>query len=34
MLTDDIKYNNNRKDEALNYKIRIFYDVYDRVSLP
>jgi hypothetical protein len=34
MLTDDMKYSSNREDEALDYKIRIFYDVYNRVSLP
>jgi hypothetical protein len=34
MLTNDMKYSSNRKDEALNYKIRIFYNVYNRVSFP
>jgi hypothetical protein len=33
MLIDDIKYSSNREDEALNHKMRIFYDVYDKVSL-
>jgi len=34
MLTDDMKYSSNGEDEALDHKMRIFYDVYDRVSLP
>jgi hypothetical protein len=34
MLINNIKYNSNRKDEAFDHKIRIFYDVYNRISLP
>jgi hypothetical protein len=32
MLTDDMKYSSNREDEALDHKMRIFYDIYNRVS--
>jgi hypothetical protein len=34
MLTDDMKYSGNGEDEALDHKMRIFYDVCNRVSLP
>jgi hypothetical protein len=34
MLINNIKYSSNREDEAFDHKIRIFYDIYNRVSLP